>query len=82
MLIAMGPTAVDALRGKETYTQTVGRIVEADILGEVTDYKLPMMVIDGVMTLLRTAQNPGKIWNKNLANIRTAVQISNKLKEN
>lgn len=80
MLIAMGPTSVAALRGESTFTATKGRVVEANIIGEVVDYKLPMMVVDGVMTLLRTAQNPGKIWNKNLADIRLAAQISKQLK--
>lgn len=81
MLIAMGPTSVEALRGQATFTQSRGRIVEASIEGEVVDFKLPMMVIDSVMTLLRHAQNPSKIWNKNIAYIRLATEISEKLKE-
>lgn len=81
MLIAMGPSAVAALRGQETFTQSLGRVVEANISGEIVDYKLPMMVVDSVMTLLRSAQNPGKIWNKNIASIRLAMDISKDLKE-
>lgn len=81
MLVAMGPSSVEALRGEANFTGSNGRVVEANILGEQLDYKLPMMVLDSVMTLLRTAQNPGKIWNKNLANLRLAETISKELKE-
>lgn len=79
MIVAMGPSSVAALRGDYTFTASKGRVVEASIIGEVVDYRLPMMVVDGVMTLLRSAQNPGKIWNKNLADIRLAEQISKQL---
>ena len=81
MLVAMGPSAVDALRGEYNFTGSNGRVVEASIIGEEVDFKLPMMVLDSVMTLLRTAQNPGRIWNKNLANLRLAETISKELKE-
>ena len=81
IIVAMGPTAVDALRGSSNFTQSKGRVVEGDIIGEEADYKLPVMVLDSVMTLLRTAQNPGKIWNKNLAYIRWASTINKQLKE-
>ena len=81
MLVAMGPSSVDALRIKGTFTGTQGRVVEAQIEGEVNDYMLPTMVIDSVMTLLRTAQNPRKIWNKNISSLRLAAQISKQLKE-
>lgn len=79
LIIAMGPSSYASLRGESNFTSSKGRVVEATIRGEVVDYKLPMMVIDGVMTLLRSAQNPGKIWNKNLADIRLAQRISKQL---
>lgn len=81
IIVAMGPTAIDALRGSNNFTQSKGRVVEGNIMGGETDYKLPVMVLDSVMTLLRTAQNPGKIWNKNLAYIRWADAINKQLKE-
>ena len=80
MLISMGPTSFQALRGKGNFTQNMGRVVEANLIGEHIDYKVPMMVIDGVMTLLRSAQNPTKIWNKNLAYMRLAETISKDLR--
>ena len=76
----MGPSAVEALRGESSFTQAKGRIIEANIIGVETDYKLPMMVIDSVITLLRTAQNPCKIWNKNLAYMRWASAVNQQLK--
>lgn len=82
MIIAMGPTSVAALRSDETFTQSLGRMVEANIEGHKSDYKLPMMVIDSVVTLLRSAQNPGKIWNKNLAYVRWASAINQQLRRN
>jgi len=81
MLIAMGPSSVKALRVGASFTSVHRRVVEATIVGESVDYKLPVMVIDSILTLLRSAQNPGKIWNKNIADLRSAVQISKQLKE-
>lgn len=80
LVIAMGPTAVSALRGSETFTQSLGRVVEANIEGVQNNYKLPMMVLDSVVTLLRSAQNPGKIWNKNLAYVRWASTINQQIR--
>lgn len=80
ILISMGPSSFQALRGKGNFTQNLGRVVEANLIGRRTDYKVPMMVIDGVMTLLRSAQNPDKIWNKNLAYMRLAETISQQLR--
>lgn len=76
IIIACGTAAykTTTATGSGSYDESLGRVVEAHITGDVGTYPVPMMVTYSMNQLLRNpTQNVGGVWNKTVGHFKQAI---------
>jgi uracil-DNA glycosylase family 4 len=84
ILVLLGNLALKAMVPKSppNLQGTIGRIIEIDIDGDLTQYKIPAMVTYSLNYLVRnTDTNPGGLWNRFFTHIARAIHVANTLDE-
>jgi len=78
-IVALGTLAIKSLIPKDppTITHNAGRVVEAFIQGDLTEYPVPVVLTYSPSFLLRNPDNsPGGLWNKFFNHVSKAFEIA------
>ena len=82
IIVAMGALALKSMVPKNPpkFTETLGRVVETKIQGDLVGYTVPVMVTYSLSYLIRNQDtSPGGLWNKFFTHIGKAVNVNNEL---